>query len=64
MRARYRCACGYEAEDAPSDPNREIVSIYHIHRGPDLRGGTVLVRMEPVTRAAPDVREPAVTAAR
>jgi hypothetical protein len=45
---RYRCSCGYEADETPSAPDREIVSVYHIHRRGDIRNGAELVAMEPV----------------
>ncbi|GEM_PF-2748622 len=65
MCARYRCPCGYEADDSPSAPVREIVSVYHIHRSHDARGGAILVRMEPVeAESEPAPREPAAGAAR
>lgn len=45
---RYRCPCGYEADKTPSAPNREIVSVYHIHRRADTRALAEIVRMEAV----------------
>ncbi|HLW47447.1 MAG TPA: hypothetical protein VKW09_06725 [bacterium] len=45
---RYRCSCGYEAQETPSAPDREIVSVYHIHRCADIRQLAEIVCMEPV----------------
>jgi hypothetical protein len=61
---RYRCSCGYEAHPIPSTPDREIVSVYHIHRRSDIRQLADIVFMEPVAlpiETAP--REPEIAAA-
>lgn len=61
---RYRCSCGYETHEAPSAPDREIVSVYHIHQRADPRDLAEIVRMEPVQGpvGAPP-REPEVVGA-
>jgi hypothetical protein len=59
---RYRCRCGYEAEETPSTPDREIVSVYHIHRRGDIRQPAEIVCMETVPGRPParrDAPEPA-----
>jgi hypothetical protein len=61
---RYRCPCGYEADETPSAPDREVVSVYHIHRHADVRKLAEVVYMEPVVAPARLVRrEPEVAAA-
>jgi hypothetical protein len=50
---RYRCSCGYETDERPSTPGREIVSVYHIHRRSDIRDLADAVCMEPVRTPAP-----------
>jgi hypothetical protein len=49
---RYRCPCGYETDESPSTPGREIVSVYHIHRRSDIRDSADVVCMEPVRTQA------------
>jgi hypothetical protein len=61
---RYRCPCGYESQEAPSAPDREIVCVYHIHRRSDIRDLADIVCMEPVQPpAASPAREPEVAGA-
>jgi len=58
---RYRCSCGYEADETSSTPDREIVSVYHLHRRGDIRQPVEIVWMEPVPAplaALPDAPEP------
>jgi hypothetical protein len=56
---RYRCPCGHEADEVPSAPDREIVSVYHIHHRADPRGVAEIVPMELIrtTIGSPE-REP------
>jgi hypothetical protein len=58
---RYRCSCGYEANETPSAPDREIVSVYHIHQHADVRQLAEVVHMEPVVALVR--REPEIAAA-
>jgi hypothetical protein len=61
---RYRCSCGYETQPVPSAPDREIISVYHIHRHADIRQLADIVCMDPVAAFAETVqREPEVAAA-
>lgn len=61
---RYRCSCGYEAVRTPSEPDREIVAVYHIHPRADVRQLAEIVFMEPVVRVAEaSQREPELAAA-
>jgi hypothetical protein len=55
---RYRCSCGYETDRTPSGPDREIVSVYHIHRRADVRQLSEIVHMEPVPFAVKVERKP------
>jgi hypothetical protein len=60
---RYRCACGYETDNAPSGPNHEIVTVYHLHRRTEMRGPAEIVRMEPVEDHVGLRRDPEVVGA-
>ena len=61
---RYRCPCGHEADEVPSAPDREIVSVYHIHHRADTRGLAEIVSMDLIqtTVSAPE-REPELAGA-
>jgi len=56
---RYRCPCGHKADEVPSAPDREIVSVYHIHHRADVRGLAEIVSMELIqTAVSSPEREP------
>ncbi len=47
------------ADVEPTSPEHEIVSVYCLHAGTRIGGGSEPVRMEPVTDPVPTRSEPA-----